>query len=309
MPNCTNIESPILIGGAGRSGTTWVVENLGRHPEVQELVETGLAYGIYREAYKTWWTERFLVHECDGDEAMRESRTIGAIQQSLMTMFPSGQDRWAMKIIWGVESTWGVPLAFWRQCFPGARYIHCTRSPLTAIPSMRGYLGKFSNMDTVASCENAFIRGNRDMLELESQGVPCFRLRLEDVALDPLAAWRDLCHFCLLPEADIPAVEIRQPRASRSDVAHTESNELLRWEDLSSTTLAMARRLGYEVPADCPGKQEAPAPRQPTVGDLTAKAAQLAAENNELRRQLTKLRRDQDEQASLPEPPTEGRHA
>jgi hypothetical protein len=305
MPNLDNIESPILIGGAGRSGTTWVVDNLGRHPQVQGLVETGLAYGIYREVYQTWWTERFLLRECAGDEAKRESRTIEAIHQSLTAMFPSRRERWAMKIIWGVESTWGVPLAFWRKCFPGARYIHCTRNPLAAIPSMRGYLGKFSNMDTITACESAFIKGNRDMLELASQGVPCFRLRLEDVAHDPLAVWAELCRFCCLPEADLPAAEISQPRNARSNVAEAAPEEPLTWGGLSSATLAMARQLGYEVPEDCQGKQEAPAPSQPSVEELTTKTAQLADENIELRRQLLRLRRSQDEQASPREPPTE----
>lgn len=289
MPNPDNIESPILIGGAGRSGTTWVSTNLGRHPEVQELVETGLAYSIYREVHRTWWADRFLRVECGGDKAERDSRTIGAVHQSLMAMFPSGQKRWAMKIIWGVESTWGVPLTFWRKCFPGARYIHCTRSPLKAVPSMQGHLGKFSNMSTIASCEQAFVKGHRDMLALQEQGVPYFRLRLEDVASDPVASWKSLCDFCRLPDWTIQEADLRQPQAASSDYANATPHAALAWSDLSGATLAMARRLDYEVPEGCVGRSEVPEVENATAAELARKVAKLAAENIEMRKKFREI--------------------
>ncbi len=307
MPNAHNITSPILIGGAGRSGTSWVLRAIGHHPAVQHLIETSLAYAVYQEAYASWWSHNFLHVTCHGDETVRESRTTTAIHAALAGAFPSTKQRWAMKVIWGVESTWNVPLTFWMKAFPGARYIHCMRSPLTALPSMLGHLGGYSNMGSLASVENHYCRGHRDMLELAARGAPCLRLRLEDVAADPVTVWKNLSEFCDLSGFAPTPEMLATPQGTGASCAGAAPRRQLTWEDLSKETLEMTRQLGYDVPADCAGKSETPEPSQPTLAEITAKAGQLATENIELRRQLLLLRQDRDEQASPPERPADDR--
>ena len=39
MPNESNIESPLIIIGAGRAGTSWLQVVLRNHPAVQRVID------------------------------------------------------------------------------------------------------------------------------------------------------------------------------------------------------------------------------------------------------------------------------
>lgn len=289
MPNPDNTASPILVGGAGRSGTTWVLKVLGLHPDVQKVHENSLAYTVYREICASWWAQEFCREHCDGDPQRHEGVAMEAMREALCGVFPSSRARWVMKVIWGVESTWGVPLRVWAGTFPGARYIHCVRNPLDTLASMMAHLGKFSNMQSLAAAEQSYLRGHRDMLELAKLGFPCLRLRLEDVAMSAEAAWGSIGEFCNLTPFPIAHEELGRREAARVESeamsAATEAPRL-QWTDLSEATLEMARALGYQVPADCQGRAEAPELPESTLAQLHEQIACLANENLTLREEL-----------------------
>ncbi len=289
MPNTENANAPIFIAGSGRSGTTWVMHVLASHPDVQPIIENSLPYMLYREFCTSWWAQAFLSDICQHDARRQEAEVVRIMRESLCLAFPSGQPRWAMKTIWGVESTWGVPLEFWSGAFPRARLIHCIRDPRTAIPSMFDFMGNYPHLKTLALCEASFLKGHEDTIKLTAMGLPCLRFRLEEAAADPLRAWRELCAFCRLRETDGPLQVLHSRLNTRGERPGGPPPETppLSWDELQPRTLALAREFGYAVPAECMGSQHAaPAPAQPGVVDLEQQISSLAGENSRLRSQL-----------------------
>jgi hypothetical protein len=293
MPNEFNVTKPLLIGGAGRSGTTWVLEWLSKVPTLQPVIENSLAYVTYQQLCSSWWSEIFQKVECSEQKEIQWEKAVKAIRGMLCEVFPSRQTHWAMKIIWGVESTWGVPLEFWQKLFPDARYIHCTRDPLTCIPSIVRYLGDYSGCRTIPEAEQSFIRGNRDMLKLKAAGVPYLALPLEEIAQDPGLAFRSLLAFCGLEGFHANQQMLEIPIAAgfkHSENRKAEGGAKLRWSDLTERAAEIARDLGYNVPPDTVFRWDEA--HQVTASDeftLLSRIEALATENNELRIKLNEL--------------------
>lgn len=294
MPNEFNVTRPILIGGAGRSGTTWVLEWLSQVPALQPVIENSLAYVTYQQLCCSWWSEIFQKTECSKQKKIQWEKTLTLIRGMLCEIFPSPQTHWAMKIIWGVESTWGVPLDFWRQLFPGARYIHCTRDPLTCIPSIVQYLGNYPGCGTIPEAEQSFIRGNRDMLKLKATGVPYLALPLEEIAEDPVSAFRRMMAFCGLehfyPGQQMLEIPIAPSLRESEDRAIRAGAAKLRWNELTESAAEVSRDLGYSVPPDAEFRRDES--HQVTASNefvLLSRIEALATENNELKIKLDRL--------------------
>lgn len=289
MPNKGNANAPIFIAGSGRSGTTWIMKILESHPDVQAVIENSLACTVYHQFCTSWWARAFLNDVCSDNEARQKSEAARIMRETLCVAFPSDRPRWVMKTIWGVQSTWGVPLDVWCAAFPAARLIHCIRDPRTAIPSMFDFLGNYPHLKTLAACEESFRAGHEDTLELAAAGVPCLRFRLEDAAADPVRAWRNLCSFCGLREADAPR-EVLGSRMNTRDERPGDrppSTPPLAWDALRPRTLELAREFGYAVPAGCAGRAaDPPAPPAPSIAELEQRISDLAGENSRLRSQL-----------------------
>ena len=289
MPNEMNILRPILIGGPGRSGTTWVQEMLSQDPSVQAVIENSLAYTTYQQLCASWWSEIFRNVECGGDNEVQSKKAAEVIRTMLCDLFPSQRPHWCMKIIWGVESTLGVPLDFWRRLFPQARYVHCTRNPLTCIPSILRYLGNYPGLSTAGEAEASMNRGHRDMLKLKASGVPYIKIPLEEVTREPAQILRELQAFCGLEALQVPEETVRsRPAASQPDTdgSRVPTGDGLRWSDLTQATAELAAEIGYEIPAGITFRETNDAQQAPNRQELQSRVEQLATENNELKIKL-----------------------
>jgi hypothetical protein len=290
MPNSCNITAPILIGGAGRSGTTWVLDALSHHSDMQYVPENSLAYTIHREVCRSWWSEIFLEYCCNGSKEIQTQKTIDLVRAALCELFPSDKKRWALKIIWGVESTWGVPIAVWRAIFPEALYIHCCRDPRSTIPSILDYLGSYGNIKGIPSAELQFQRGHIDMFALQEMGLPYLLLKQENIAKEPEVSWEKICEFCQLPAVSIPAHELQKPRATK----RTHPRPPIDWNELSSKTVEIARKLGYTVPAEHNPPFDTPVPGESnlSIQELQQRIGVLSTENLELKKKLRHLEKE-----------------
>ncbi len=249
MPNAENIERPIVIVGAGRAGTTWLLSLVWRHPEIQAMVDNTLIGAVYRETYSKWWAKAFLKAQCGMDEAVRDETVIAGLRALLLTMFPSERPHWLMKSIWDStkEVLGGVPNEFRTKLFPQACYLHMVRSPLTGLPSMMEYFGPRGRMQTLEQAEDAYNSAHRDALRMRDAGVPYLMLRQEDLRTDPEGAWRKVEALAGLGRWDIPEDLLgREVNASQSMVGKVRSGrDPLGWDEVSEETRAVAQELGY----------------------------------------------------------------
>jgi hypothetical protein len=294
MPNAKNVDSPIVMIGAGRSGTSWLMDMMFRHPDVDVVVDNTLLGAIYRDAYNSWWTPAFHRVHCAKSAETQQQRVAEAIRAAFCVMFPGERPAWVTKAIWdGTKPSFGaVPNGFRIAAFPRARYLHFCRSPLTCIPSIHEYFAEQGQLDTIAQCEEAYCSAHRDAFRIRDAGVPYLKVTQEGIREKPSAAWREICQF-----AGIRAIEIDEAALS-GEVNASESmrgkvhggREPLQWSELGAGTHAMARELGYEIPDGAAPRPETEAqgetgPREP---DAQATIERLVSEKkfleNELRR-------------------------
>lgn len=280
MPHLGNVARPIMMVGAGRSGTSWLMDMMFRHPDVDVVVDNTVLGALYRDAYNSWWTPAFLRVHCAESESVRQVRVGAAIRAAYCELFPGGRPAWITKAIWdGTKPGFGgVPNDFRLAVFPEARYLHFCRSPLTCIPSIYEYFAEQGQMNTIAKCEDAYCSAHRDALRIRDAGVPYLQIRQEDIRQDPAAAWERICAFAgvALAPLDLEALagEVNASESMRGRVQ--VGRKPVSWSDLQAETLAVAREIGYAVPAgvvpresDSPGPNPAPAD-QATIDRLVA---------------------------------------
>lgn len=264
---------------------------LGAKSDVQYVIENSIVYSIYRELNSSWWSEIFRKIECDSSEKIQQAKTKEFIRESMCRLFPSDLQHWALKIIWGVYRTWGVPLTAWIELFPTARYVHCVRDPRETIMSIMDYLGNYSNAHNQTAAEHQFLRGHLDMVELKSLGVPYQIIKLEEIRDTPKVAYEKLCKFCGL-SAESPSFQVLQKKSaartnkSASPVLHKQE---IRWKDLSKETVELSAKLGY-LP-DCDPETLNPLLGEPIqdIQTLQGRIATLATENTELKKLIFSL--------------------
>jgi len=240
MPNPTNITSPFLVIGPGRSGTSWLLHALDEHPDVRDIIENTVADSMHDTLLNGWWA-RDWKWVGEPDEVRR--RVVEATRQTLCTLFPTHQRHWVMKAIWADRN-----LAWHREVFPEARWIHITRSPTTNLLSMQERIGKrFTDLE---HGEQEYVESHRKALEIEDAGLPYLRIRQEDAAANPAVVWEQLCRFCDLPPAPEGRLdaEINPSQSTRGSVK--KGREPLAWSKLGAEVHEIARRLGYEPDAE-----------------------------------------------------------
>ncbi len=257
MPNQDNITSPLLVIGPGRSGSSWLVHALQQHPDVQALIENQLVDAMHNEIFKSWWSPHW---HWICDEAQLENRAIRAVRRTMVILFESPKPQWVMKAIWK-----GRPWAFFEKAFPNARYLHITRCPTTAVPSMMEYLGrKNPAWSRLPHVEDEYVSAHEEALAIEAKGLPYLRLKQEDAAAQPAVLWRELCAFCGLSLMEPKNLD-REINAAESTSGKVKvGREPMPWTAFSPAVVEMAARLGYEAPG--------------AAGDVSVRATSGAAE-------------------------------
>lgn len=252
MPTPQNVTKPLLMIGAGRSGTSWLMNVLFRHPSVQVVVDNTLVGAIYRDVYNTWWSPAFLKVHCGDSDSVRADLVARCVREAFCTMFPGSEPFWATKAIWDWtdESFGGVPNAVRVEMFPEARYLHFVRDPRTCLPSMLEYFGERGQLNTLARCEKAYCSAHSDALRMRSLGVECLVVHQEEIRDSPRRVWQEIEDFSGIGRSamddEVLAGEINPSKSMLGRVR--SGRQPLGWEELTGATQEIAQHLGYEVP-------------------------------------------------------------
>ncbi len=300
MPSETNIKRPLLMIGAGRSGTSWLMDVLFRHPDVQVVVDNTLVGAIYRDVMNTWWSPAFLKVHCGDSEARRSEVMARTIRDAFCTMFAGQEPHWVTKAIWDwtEDSFGGVSNEFRTEVFPGAKYLHFVRDPRTCLPSMLEYFGERGQLDSIPRCERAYCAAHRDALRMRELGVECLVVRQEEIRDEPRAIWEAIESFAGMERWDVEdAVLTGEVNASKSMLGRVSGGRVpLAWDELTKETQRVAGALGYEVPAGVGARidedeagDETTDPKQATIERLASEKGFLETELRAAKKRLAEL--------------------
>lgn len=245
MPNQQNITRPILIVGAGRTASSYLLHILKLRGDVQTLVENELVMELHDLVMESWWSRNW-VKECSDEELDR--RLIQFSRQAMVTMFPGEEPNWAYKAIW--ES---INWSLYQRVYPMARYIHLARDPRTNIASMMDFIGGDEGHShwTLEYSSSKYVDSNWSALKLLDMDVPYLLVRQEDFIDAPLATWKRVFQFLELPEMELDfRKEINTSSSTTGRVRQKRATNSLAWSDLSDDILAVAPLLGYSPDDD-----------------------------------------------------------
>jgi hypothetical protein len=164
--------SPVIIVGAGRSGTTRLAATLGAHPDLYMIGETSFllprlwATFFERPAYVRMWRLSKLAHQSrpdwrempwfefdsaivggsleslgsaltqiEAEETSRLQRAFGSFFAEAMIPPALRKPRWGFKEIWAGGGAHPYEWDLYLGAFPAARYIQSIRHPLDYLRS------------------------------------------------------------------------------------------------------------------------------------------------------------------------------
>jgi hypothetical protein len=188
-------EAPIIVVGAGRSGSTRIMRALGAHRDVYMIGETSFllprlwAALHEREDYSrqvrlahlvaqthpearglSWWqvlrsgikvdVDGQAAKEVEAAEALRMQRAFGAFVAELMIPPPLRRPRWGFKEIWAGTPAFPYDWTLYRAAYPEAHYVQSIRHPLEFLSSY------ISNMRVPVPDEDGLMRALRDWVAM-----------------------------------------------------------------------------------------------------------------------------------------------
>jgi hypothetical protein len=222
----------IEVLGTVRSGTTWLVELLGAHPEIGTTPGESWIFHSLRDL---WGNTHF---SDDGPSAyMDEGEILAAMRRYCDGLFASAAARQAPGTSWFVEKTPGhsVRVPLMAAVYPDGWYIHIIRDGRDVTRSLtRASWGYDEPGDAAA----AWVWGVRDILD-NSWRLPRYReIRYEDLVADPLGEVRALLEW-MGHEVDADVEEAIAERAARevSRYAATDPVGAGKWRDLPADVL------------------------------------------------------------------------
>jgi hypothetical protein len=151
-------RSPILVIGAGRSGSTLLVRLLDSHPDISFKGETSFLLPqvwdiLWKNPFWYWFaavqeSRPHSSQECNleiGDQKLAEEkqhagRLCAQFMASLLKSDPLRRF-WGFKEIWNGSGSFQIPWETYDHVFPGATWVHIIRHPLDYLGSYVGWNG------------------------------------------------------------------------------------------------------------------------------------------------------------------------
>ena len=239
MPNQTNITKPILIVGAGRTASSYVLKMLSIMGHTQILNENDYVMALKKMVLEGYWLP-YLLESQSINEVV--PHLVDAVRNFIVSLFPSNKEYWAMKAIWE-EVDWD----WYQLVFPNAKYIHLVRDPRTNIPSMMEFIGNESGQshwDFDYSCQK-YVASNLKAFLLAEKGVPYLLVKQEDFVDHPQETWKEICNFLELPFVEVDFNEVNVSSSTRGKVSEKRKSNLLSWERLPPKVIEIAEQCGY----------------------------------------------------------------
>ncbi|MGA9855070.1 MAG: sulfotransferase [Gammaproteobacteria bacterium] len=285
-----NIEAPIVIIGAGGSGSSLLSQMLDAHPDVTMLGET---YFLLPKAWYGFW-------QADANTILRnmgERLRIDPELETRVTSSAEDYDRFLKLLMleeqtrtgtvlrntinawfcvdtlpsasWGFKDIWngGFERHDWKiydYVFPQAQWVHIIRHPLRHLHSAARLSGKTLTTETAVELANHWL-GAIDMNKQRASTGRYYEIKYEEIASTPHQtlrlllgrlgiAWHD---NCLLP--------ITQQWGARSKRGPLSKEILERLAHLPGLIPTMTK-LGYEWDLPEVVRQSVTSPRLETIG-------------------------------------------
>jgi hypothetical protein len=145
-------RSPIIVIGAGRSGSTLLVRMLDSHPDVSFKGETNFLLHqvwdvLWKNSFWYWWGSTVEAKprsfkECVldlGEQVLAQERAragtlCARFLSGLMRMDPERRF-WGFKEIWNGSGSSRIPWESYDHVFPGATWVHLIRHPFDFLGS------------------------------------------------------------------------------------------------------------------------------------------------------------------------------
>jgi hypothetical protein len=238
----------VVVLGTIRSGTSWLVELLGSHPDVgitkgESWIFNSLV-DLFLNAHASW----------DGPSALQDRAEVVVLMRRFCDdIFSAAMARQAPGASWFVEKTPGhtsrIPIM--AATYPDAWYIHLVRDGRDVA---RSIMQTSWGHDSPGDAASAWVAGLRAVQE-QSWRLPRFReLRYEELLVDPvgqvagLLAWLGLDVDAAVEQQIKNAADTEVSRFSATDPVGTG-----KWRDLPADALAkiyeeagdMLLELGY----------------------------------------------------------------
>lgn len=264
---CSDAQAPLLIIGAGRSGSTLLARALGAHPLISMKGETDfLTTRLWEQLWgRRFWLdwERFVASRpassrdprppLDEDEQSRQRGRIGRIIARAVaeTLAPDPAAAvWGFKEIWNGSQNHDHPWEAYDAVFPRAVWVHLVRHPLDYVRSCVAW-----NRDelTAEQARHRLIDWC-GMVQRSRQRASCgprfVELRYEDLLASPRAslervlgacglAWEE---SCLSPLSERLLASQKMDGGRDAAIAVPHDARLKRLPDLASS-------LGYDLSA------------------------------------------------------------
>jgi radical SAM protein with 4Fe4S-binding SPASM domain len=180
------IDAPIIIIGAGRSGSTLLDRMLDAHPDIHMLGETDFfAFELYDKLLQG--RKKALVGNDSIEFACKELKRLGQLAcatiSGLFELPYSGKSLWGIKEIWNGD-TFAINWAIYDLIFPSATWVHLVRNPLYYALSAANWNGGELTEALLTNKFRAWVR----MLNLSRERCSTGRyveIRYEDLVEDP----------------------------------------------------------------------------------------------------------------------------
>jgi hypothetical protein len=204
---------PIIIVGAGRSGTTLLASVIGEHPDVYMIGETSFLLPRLWETFferseyvrnyrlgklaqstdpiwkdKSWFSywqgisrdlSRAGIEQIERQENERIARIIGHAFHDMLVPPPLRRKRWAFKEIWN-GGAFNYDWALYKSAFPNARYVQCLRHPMSFARSCFANEKRHPKEDDVLYLLGQWVKMVLKSRELVSENY--FEVHLESLA-------------------------------------------------------------------------------------------------------------------------------